>query len=120
MTDHLGIVFTEVGPDFLKATMPVDERTRQPFGVLNGGASAALVETIASTASAWCVDAARQYGAGIEINASHLRAVRDGHVTATATPIRLGRTLHVWQVDLYDDAGRHTCVARMTAAIVDH
>lgn len=118
MVEHLGITFTEVGPDYLKATMPVDHRTHQPFGLLHGGASAALAETVGSTAAGACVDPERQYCVGIEINANHLRAVRRGHVTGTARPLHRGRRTHVWEIHIHD-GDELVCVSRLTLAVLD-
>jgi 1,4-dihydroxy-2-naphthoyl-CoA hydrolase len=115
----LGIVITEHGDDYLRATMPVDARTKQPFGLLHGGASVLLAETLASLAGHLCLDPAeRKQAAGLEINANHLRAVTDGLVTGTARAIHLGRTTQVWEVRIEDDRGRLCCIARMTAAVV--
>ncbi|NOX62952.1 MAG: hotdog fold thioesterase [Chloroflexi bacterium] len=116
---HLGIEFVEVGDDYLAATMPVDERTRQPMGLLHGGASVLLAETLGSVASTLCVDFPRQQCVGLEINASHLRAVREGKVKGVARPIRLGRRVHVWEIRIADDKGRPVCAARLTMAILE-
>jgi 1,4-dihydroxy-2-naphthoyl-CoA hydrolase len=113
----LGIVFTEVGPDYLRATMPVDARTRQPYGLLHGGASVLLAETLGSSAGMLCVDEDNLV-VGIEINANHLRGVRDGLVTGTARPLHLGRSTQVWEIRIEDDAGRLVCVSRLTLAVV--
>lgn len=116
---HLGIRITELGEDFLRATMPVDERTRQPFGLLHGGSSVLLAETLASLAGYLCLDPAlKQQAAGIEINANHLRAVTEGEVTGTARPIHLGRATQVWEIRIEDAQGRLTCISRMTAAVI--
>ena len=114
---HLGIQFTEVGDDYLTATMPVDERTRQPLGLLHGGASALLAETLGSVASALCIDFPREQAVGIEINASHLRPARTGAVTGVVRPIRLGRTTHVWDIRISDEEDQLICVARLTMAV---
>ncbi len=113
----LGIVFTEVGADYLRATMPVDERTRQPYGLLHGGASVLLAETLGSSAGMLCVDEGNIV-VGIEINANHLRGVRDGRVTGTARPLHLGRSTQVWEIRIEDDGGRLVCVSRLTLAVV--
>lgn len=102
--ETLGITFTEIGPDYIRARMPVDHRTRQYLGILHGGASVALAETVASTASNLVVDIQTQYCVGLEINANHLRSVREGYVWAEARPIHLGRTTHVWDIRLYEEA----------------
>ncbi len=120
MVDHLGIEFTGFGDDFITARMPVDRRTIQPLGLLHGGASVALAETLGSVASALCLeDPTKQSPVGVEINANHLRAVRDGYVYATCKPVRVGRTIHVWQIDIRDESGQLTCTSRLTIAIVD-
>jgi 1,4-dihydroxy-2-naphthoyl-CoA hydrolase len=117
--ESLGIVVSEHGEDFLRATMPVDARTKQPFGLLHGGASVLLAETLASLAGHLCLDPAEnRQAAGLEINANHLRAVTEGLVTGTARPIPLGRTTQVWEVKIEDARGRLCCIARMTAAVV--
>jgi len=118
MGQHLGIEFTEVGEDFLKGRMPVDHRTRQPYGLLHGGASVALAETLGSVASAFVVDR-RQYNAvGLEINANHLRGVREGFVAGIARPLHLGKTTHVWDIRIYDEKEKLVCVSRLTVAII--
>ena len=113
----LGIVFTEIGPDFVRATMPVDKRTHQPDGLLHGGASVLLAETLGSTAGGLCVDEG-QGVVGIEINANHLAGVREGKVTGTARPLHVGRSTHVWEIRIEDDLGRLTCISRLTLAVV--
>ena len=114
---HLGIEFLELGADRLVARMPVDTRTRQPFGILHGGASVLLAETLGSTAASLTLPDDR-YSVGLDINANHIRAVRDGWVTGTCTPVHLGRTTQVWQIELRDDAGRLTCTSRITMAVL--
>lgn len=114
---HLGIVFTELGDDYLRATMPVDARTHQPYGLLHGGASALLAETVGSTAGLLSADD-DEGCVGIEINANHLRAVRSGQVTATATPLHVGRQTQVWEIRIEDDAGRLVCISRLTLAVI--
>ena len=116
---HLGIEFVEVGEDYIAATMPVDERTRQPMGLLHGGASVLLAETLGSVASTLCIDFPRQQCVGLEINASHLRAVREGQVRGVARPMRLGRRVHVWDIRIADEQERLVCVARLTMAILE-
>ena len=113
----LGIVFTEVGDDYLRATMPVDGRTLQPFGLLHGGASVLLAETLGSSAGGFCVPEGSAC-VGIEINANHLRGVRDGLVTGTARPLHLGRSTQVWEIRIVDAAERPVCVSRLTLAVV--
>src|SRR5438067_756048 len=101
MGGALGIEFTEIGENFLKARMPVDHRTRQPYGLLHGGASAALAESLGSVASAYVVDMSRYYCVGLEINANHIRPVKEGYVYGTATPLHLGKTTHVWDIRIH-------------------
>lgn len=115
---HLGIVFTAVGEDWLQATMPVDARTRQPYGLLHGGASVVLAETLGSSAGNLCVDTAKQLCVGLEINANHLRAARSGTVTGTARALHVGRTTQVWEIRIDNDAGKPVCVSRLTLAVV--
>ena len=115
--EPLGIEFTELGPDFLCATMPVDRRTHQPYGLLHGGASVLLAETLGSTAAMLCV-AGGERCVGIEINANHLRAVRDGVVTGTARPLHVGRQTQVWEIRIEDEAQRLVCVSRLTVAVL--
>src|SRR5258705_9448432 len=116
--DTLGIELRELTPQRVIATMPVDERTRQPFGILHGGASVALAETIASLGATMNVDLAKSNVVGIEINANHLRAKRDGLVTGTGTPIHVGRSTQVWEVRIVDEQDRPICVSRCTLAVV--
>lgn len=118
MGEHMGIVFEGLGDDWLTARMPVDARTRQPYGLLHGGASSALVETLGSVASALCVDLRRSRPAGIEVNANHVRAVAGGQVRGTCRPLHLGRALHVWDVRIEDDSGRLASAGRLTVAIL--
>jgi len=118
LMEALGIRITETGADFLVATMPVDERTRQPFGLLHGGASAALAETLASVGANALLGFAGSSAVGLEINASHLRPVSEGHVTGEARPLKIGRSIQVWQVEVRDGQGRLTCVSRVTMAVV--
>ena len=115
---HLGIEFTEIGADFLRGRMPVDERTRQPYGILHGGASVALAETVASYGGTLNVDASKEAVVGLEINANHLRAKKDGMLTAVATPIHVGRRTHVWDIRITDEADKLVCVSRCTLAVV--
>lgn len=119
MSRHIGIVITEVGPDFVRATLPVDERTRQPMGRLHGGASVALAETLMSAAAGHAVDRTRFSVVGLEINANHLRAASEGLVTATARPVHLGRSTQVWCCEVVDAEDRPVCVSRMTVAVID-
>ena len=114
----LGIAFSEVSKQKIVATMPVGPRVHQPFGLLHGGASVALAETVASVGAWLNVAEAGMAAVGLEINANHLRGKRDGTVTATATPLHLGRTTHVWSIEIADEAGKLVCVSRCTLAIV--
>ena len=115
---HLGIEVTEVGPDFIRGRMPVDARTHQPFGLLHGGASVVLAETLGSMAGNLCIDPATQMAVGLEINANHLRAVTSGWVVGTARPIHVGRSTQVWDIRIENEAGQATCVSRLTLAVV--
>ncbi len=115
--EALGIVFTAIGADHLVATMPVDARTLQPYGLLHGGASVLLAETLGSSAGNLCVGEG-EVCVGIEINANHLRGVRAGLVTGTARPLHLGRSTQVWEIRIEDPRGRLACVSRLTLAVV--
>lgn len=117
LMDALDIRITELGDDYLRGTMPVDERTRQPYGILHGGASVALAETLGSTAAMLCCEEGRAT-VGLEINANHLRAARAGLVTGTARPIHVGRSTQVWEIRIQNDAGELTCISRLTMAVV--
>lgn len=118
MGQVLGFVFTELGPDYICGRMPVDHRTRQPAGLWHGGATVVLAETLGSVASFLALEPGTGQAVGLEVNANHLRAVTEGHVTGRCTPIRLGRTIHVWDIQLTDDAGHRIAVSRLTVAIV--
>jgi len=118
MGEHLGIEWTELGENYLKAKMPVDHRTRQPYGLLHGGASCTLAETIGSVASAMVIDHTKFYCVGLEINANHIRSVKDGFVTGTASPLHLGATTHVWDIKIHDEREKLVCVSRLTVAII--
>jgi 1,4-dihydroxy-2-naphthoyl-CoA hydrolase len=119
MVEHLGIRFTEIGPDYIRATMPADARTFQPFGLLHGGASVTLAETLGSVGANCCVDTNRYYCVGQEINANHLRAVRGGQVTGTARPIHLGGRSQVWEIRVEDERGKLVCISRFTVAVIE-
>ncbi len=119
MPGHLGIVFTEIGADYLRGTMPVNEKTRQPFGVLHGGASVAFAETLASTAAYLCLDRETLACFGQEINANHIRSVKAGVVTGTTRPYHIGARSHVWGIEIVDESGRLVCVSRITMAVVE-
>ncbi|MBS1606838.1 MAG: hotdog fold thioesterase [Bacteroidetes bacterium] len=118
MGDYIGIELTEIGDNYLKARMPVDDRTRQPYGLLHGGASAALAETLGSVASALVIDQSQYDCVGLEINANHIRGVKEGHVFGTAIPLHIGRSTHVWDIKIYDDREKLVCVSRLTVAII--
>jgi 1,4-dihydroxy-2-naphthoyl-CoA hydrolase len=118
LLEQLEIVFTEVGDDYIVATMPVDARTHQPFGLLHGGASAALAESLGSSAANCCLDMNAEYAVGVEINANHLRPVRSGKVTGTTRPLHIGRRTQVWETRIEDEAGKLACVSRLTMAVV--
>ncbi|MEI8354982.1 MAG: hotdog fold thioesterase [Deltaproteobacteria bacterium] len=117
MVSHLGIEFLEIGEDLLKARMPVDGRTRQPFGILHGGASVVLAETIGSYAANMVADYPNKIFVGQEINANHIRPVRSGSVTGTARPLHIGSTSQVWEIRICDDQERLVCISRITMAL---
>jgi 1,4-dihydroxy-2-naphthoyl-CoA hydrolase len=119
LPQHLGIEFTEIGADFLRGRMPVDERTRQPFGILHGGASVALAETLGSTAAGLVVDPDKYRVVGQEINANHVRAISDGFVIGTARPHHVGRRSHVWEIRITDEQERLVCISRLTMFVVE-
>jgi 1,4-dihydroxy-2-naphthoyl-CoA hydrolase len=114
----LGFEFTEIGEDFIRGTMPVDARTHQPYGLLHGGASVALAETLGSMGANMCVDSARYLCVGQEINANHLKAVRSGRVTGTARPLHVGARSQVWSIEIVNEAGALVCVSRLTVAVI--
>ena len=116
-TAHLGIEFLEVGEDFITARVPVDERTRQPYGLLHGGVSVVLAETLGSCGAAFACPVGHR-AVGLDINANHLRGTTSGWVTGTARPVHIGRTTQVWHIDLRNDAGELTCVSRITMAVL--
>jgi 1,4-dihydroxy-2-naphthoyl-CoA hydrolase len=118
MGEHLGMEVIEVGEDYLKGRMPVDHRTRQPYGLLHGGASVALAETLGSVASAFVVDRRSYDCVGLEINANHVRGVRNGFVIGTVRPIHLGKTTHVWDIRIHDEREKLVCISRLTVAII--
>jgi 1,4-dihydroxy-2-naphthoyl-CoA hydrolase len=118
MIERIGIAVTEIGDDYVRGTMPVDARTHQPYGLLHGGASVALAETLGSLGAMMCADAKTHLAVGLDINANHLRGVTDGIVTGTARPIHLGRTTQVWEIRIEDERLRLICIARLTVAIV--
>ncbi|MFN0081947.1 MAG: hotdog fold thioesterase [Ferruginibacter sp.] len=118
MGTHLGMQWVEVGADYLKMSMPVDERTKQPYGLLHGGASCALAETVGSVASYYVLDPAKFICVGLEINANHIRSAREGLVIATATRLHLGSSTHVWDIKIHDEKHMLICVSRLTVAIL--
>ncbi len=118
MAGFLGMQWVEIGEDYLRLSMPVNERTIQVYGILHGGASCTLAETVGSVASALVIDQDKFYCVGLEINANHIRSVRHGLVTGTATPLHLGRTTHVWDIKIRDEMQKLVCVSRHTVAII--
>ncbi|MEM7611001.1 MAG: hotdog fold thioesterase [Pseudomonadota bacterium] len=119
LIEHLDIRIESIGDDHVVGSMPVDHRTHQPYGLLHGGASVALAESLGSLGSALCVDMARYRVVGLDINANHIRGVRSGRVLATATAVHIGRTTHVWSIKQHDSEGRLTCMSRLTMAVID-
>lgn len=119
MVEHLGIEFTEVGDDYMIAKMPVDHRTKQPAGLLHGGASVALAETLGSVASVFCLTSPQKMPVGIEINANHLKSATSGYVWGKVSPIRVGQNLHVWNIEIHNDKKETVCVSRLTVMVVD-
>lgn len=118
LVSHLGIEFTEVGEDYLAARMPVDERTFQPARILHGGANVALAETLGSTAANLALDPAQASAVGLEVNANHLRAMKNGWVTGVARPLHLGGSTQVWEIRICDEKGRLVCITRLTMAVL--
>ena len=119
LAERIGIEFTTAGADFIEAKMPVDNRTHQPFGLLHGGASVALAETLGSVAATCCVDTTRQFCVGLEINANHIRGVKSGVVKGTARPIHVGRKTQVWEIRIVNEKEELVCVSRITMAVLD-
>ena len=120
MGTHIGLELLEVGDDFFSAKMPVDERTTQPFGILHGGASCVLAETLGSVAAWMCIDPDQYRAVGLEINANHIRAVTEGWVVGKATPLHLGRRTHVWSIDITEEStGKRVAMSRLTVAVID-
>ena len=118
MSEHLGIEWVDLGDDFFKAKMPVDHRTNQPYGLLHGGASCVLAETLGSVASYLVIDSSQFYCVGIEINANHIRSVKDGFVYGVCSPLHLGSTTHVWDIRITNEEGKLVCISRLTVAIM--
>ncbi|MEO1050114.1 MAG: hotdog fold thioesterase [Bacteroidota bacterium] len=119
MVEHVGIEFTEIGEDYISAKMPVDNRTQQPQGLLHGGASVVLAETLGSVAAYCCVDSKTQICVGQEINANHIRGVRDGYVYGKTTPIHIGRKTHVWEIRITNEQSELVCISRITMAVLN-
>jgi len=117
LMNTIGIEITEIGEDFVRGTMPVDARTHQPYGILHGGASVALAETLGSYAAMLCCDSGF-YAVGLDINANHVRAVASGTVTGTARPLHVGRSTQVWEIRIEDEAAKLVCISRLTMAVV--
>lgn len=119
MVEHLGIRFTEIGDNHICAAMPVDKRTHQPLGLLHGGASVALAETLGSVAATLCVDQNAQYCVGLEINANHVKSVRSGLVTGKASPIHIGKSTQIWEIRITSESGDLVCISRITMAVLN-
>lgn len=119
MVAHLGIEFTQIGDDFIEAKMPVDHRTHQPAGLLHGGASVALAETLGSVAATCCIDRTKQQCVGLEINANHIKSVRSGYVIGVAKPIHIGKKTQVWEIKITNEQLELVCVSRITIAVLD-
>jgi 1,4-dihydroxy-2-naphthoyl-CoA hydrolase len=119
MVSHLGIEFTQVGEDFIEAKMPVDNRTQQPLGLLHGGASVALAETLGSIAAYSCVDQSTKHCVGLEINANHVKAIKSGYVYGVTKPIHIGKRTHVWEIKITNEKKELVCISRITMAIID-
>jgi 1,4-dihydroxy-2-naphthoyl-CoA hydrolase len=118
LVEHIGIEFLEIGEDYITAKMPVDKRTIQPYGILHGGASLVLAETLGSVAATLCVDTKKERCVGMEINANHVRSVSSGFVYGVTKPIHVGRTTHIWEIKILDQEDNLVCVSRLTLAIV--
>ncbi len=119
MTQHIGIEFLEVGDDYLRARMPVDERTVQPAGILHGGANATLAETLGSVAGALCIDPRQKMVVGLELNANHVRATRSGFVTGVARPLHIGATTQIWDIRINNEQDQLVCISRLTLAVLN-
>ena len=118
MVEHLGIVYTDIGKDYISAKMPVDHRTRQPLGLLHGGASVALAETLGSVAATFSVDFEKYVCVGLEINANHVKSVREGWVFGTAKPVHLGKSTQIWEIVINNESGELVCISRLTLAVI--
>jgi len=119
MLQHIGIQFTKVGDGTIEARMPVDHRTHQPFGILHGGASVALAETLGSVAAMCCLDSSLQYCVGLDINANHIKSIREGFVIGVVKPIHIGKKTHVWEIKITTEKDELVCISRITMAILD-
>lgn len=119
LAEHLGIDYLEIGDDYLKAKMPVDHRTKQPAGLLHGGASVVLAETLGSIAATLCVNIEKKMVVGLEVNANHIRPVSDGWVTGVAKPIHIGNSTQIWEIKIYNEQDKLICISRLTVAIID-
>ncbi len=119
MINHLGIKFTAIGEDYLEATMPVDHRTIQPMGLLHGGANVVLAETLGSLAASLTLDLSKQACVGLEINANHVRAVKDGEVRGVAKPVHIGKSTQIWEIKIYNESEQLCCISRITMAILE-
>ena len=117
ISGHLGIEVTDIGDDIITARMPVDHRTHQPYGMLHGGASCVLAETLGSVASTYCVDLTKEMAVGLEINANHIRSIKSGYVYGTVRPIHIGRSTQVWDIKIVNEAQQTICVSRLTVAV---
>ena len=120
MVEHLGIEFTEIGKDFIKAKMPVDHRTKQPLGLLHGGASVALAETMGSLAAAITLNPAKEYPVGLEINADHIESAKTGFVFGFCQPIHIGKATQIWEIKITNEKEELVCISRLTLAILQH
>ncbi len=119
MVSHLGIEVTRMGEDFIEAKMPVDHRTHQPLGLLHGGASVSLAETLGSIAATCCIDMSKQYCVGLEINANHIKSVKSGFVYGITKPVHIGKKTHVWEIRITSERQELVCISRITMAIID-
>jgi 1,4-dihydroxy-2-naphthoyl-CoA hydrolase len=119
MVEHIGIVFTAIGDDYIEATMPVDHRTHQPLGLLHGGASVAFAETMGSVAATCCIDNSKQFCVGLEINANHIKSVRSGLVKGVTRPIHIGGRTQVWEIKITNPQNELVCISRITMAVLD-
>jgi 1,4-dihydroxy-2-naphthoyl-CoA hydrolase len=119
MAEQIGIEFTAIGEDYMEAIMPVDKRTHQPFGLLHGGASVALAETMGSVAATCCIDSTKQFCVGLEINANHLKGAREGFVKGITKPIHIGKKTQVWEIRIYNQKEELVCISRITMAVLE-